>query len=535
MEKIKNNKTIFILIGIMILSSLWLITKGMPYGHDIEFHYGRVIALSDTIKDGNFLAFIHNFFYGYGYATGIFYSNFYFYIPALLSLCGLSYMTSFKIFYVIINILTTISIFTCLKRIIKDDKISIIGTILYMFSNYRLVDIYPRAAMGEILAFMVIPIAILGLYEIIYGNYKKWYLFTIGFVLLVLSHLITTFLLAVFVFIFILCNCKKLLEDKNRIKYLVISGIVGLLLGTFFLGPVIEQKLYGNINIFEGSSYFLPQDDIVNIKNFLLPTGFFNKFLGFSFILLLPLRYFIKKKDVKENNLIKFADIFFILGIIAWVFTTRVFPWKYVGNYIDFIQFPWRLLTVATTFLTFSYCIYIKLLKKDIVKKYAYGVIILISLFELSLYSVQYGLRNNNKIEFPENVIGTGEYLIYGTDVGKLEILDPTYKTNNPDMVVDYKKKGTTVNIKYKNNNMKNTYIELPLFNYLGYNSSSTKIVNGDNNLIRLPIKDKSGSITVSYKETTIQKVSLIISIITLTGLVTYIIIEKRKENGISK
>ena len=113
MEKIKNNKTIFILIGIMILSSLWLITKGMPYGHDIEFHYGRVIALSDTIKDGNFLAFIHNFFYGYGYATGIFYSNFYFYIPALLSLCGLSYMTSFKIFYVIINILTTISIFIC--------------------------------------------------------------------------------------------------------------------------------------------------------------------------------------------------------------------------------------------------------------------------------------------------------------------------------------------------------------------------------------------------------------------------------------
>ena len=95
-EKIKSNKETFILLGIILLSSIWLISKGMPYAHDIEFHYGRVIGLTNCLKNGNIFGFIHEFYYGYGYATGLFYSNFYFYIPAILSGLVLIYMTSFK-------------------------------------------------------------------------------------------------------------------------------------------------------------------------------------------------------------------------------------------------------------------------------------------------------------------------------------------------------------------------------------------------------------------------------------------------------
>lgn len=530
-EKLKNKKTVLILIGIMLLSSMWLITKGLPYAHDIEFHYGRIIGLSRTIKNGDFLALIHDYFYGYGYATGLFYSNFYFYPFAILSNLGLSYMTSFKIMYLVINIITTLTIYYSLKNITKDDKISLLGTTLYMFSGYRILDIYPRGAMGEILSFMIIPLVILGLYELIYRDYKKWYIFSISFVLLLLCHLITTFLVGVFCFIFILCNYKKFIEDKNRIKYLIISGIVGVLLGGFFLFPIIEQKINGNINIFLGQSYFLPQDQIVSIKDFLIPTGFFNKHIGFVLVFLLPIRYFIKKKNIKKEdlNLLKFADIFFILGIIAWISTTKLFPWKLIGNKLDFIQFPWRLLIITTTFLTFTYIIYYKLLDNKKVKIYVKYSVIVISILYISAYSVQYAIINYNRSSFPENVIGTGEYLPYETDLERLNLDTPKYKTNNSDLRVIYDKKGTTVNIKYDKNYKDDTYIEIPLFNYLGYTSTGAKLENGNNNLIRLVLNDKKGTIKVYYKKTNIQKVSYIVSTITLIGLVIFIIKEKRR------
>ena len=530
----KNKKIVLVLLSIIVFSSLWLLSSGMPYAHDIHFHYDRVIGLSRTIKNGDFLALIHDHFYGYGYATGLFYGNFYLYIPALLEIIGLPNMVAYKIMYVFINIITTFSIYYVLKSITKDKKISVIGTIIYMFSNYRIVDVFVRGALGEMLAFMIIPFVILGLYEIVYRDYKKWYIFSISFVLLLLAHLISTLLIAFFVLVFILCNYKKFIEDKNRIKYLMISGIVGLLLGSFFLLPIIEQKLYGNISIFKESSMFLPQDQVVSIKHFLIPTNFFNTHIGIVLMLLLPIRFFIKKDKIKEKDLLKLADTFYVLGIIAWVFTTKIFPWSVVGNSLSFIQFPWRLLIVTTPFLVFSYCVYFKYLDDKKLLKGIYWFAVIVSVSEMLLYSVQYGYRKIQHHKFPKNEIGTGEYLIYNTKVDDFDKIKHDVVTNNSNMKIDYNKKGTKVIIKYSNNNKSNTYIEIPVFNYYGYKASGAKLENGKNNVIRLNINDTEGAIKVSYKGTNIQKVSYVVSCITLLGLVVYIIKEKRNENGIS-
>ena len=527
---IKKNKVLLILLSIILLSSVWLITKGMPYAHDIGFHYARLVGLSTTIKNGDFLALIHDAFYGYGYANGIFYGNFYFYIPALINILGISSMSSFKIFYLLINIATTLITYFCAKSIIKDKKTAIITTILYMFSGYRIIDIFVRGAMGEMLAFMIIPIIILGLYEIVYRDYKKWYLFTIGFVLLLIAHLITTALIAIFSLIFIIINYKKLLEDKNRIKYLIISGVVGILLGAFFLLPILEQKLYGNISIFENGSYFQPKDKIVKFIDFLVPRDFFNTHLGFSLILLLPLRIFIRKLKNVDKDLLKFADILTILGIIAWISTTSIFPWKLLNNYVEFIQFPWRLLIVATTFLCFANCIYIKTLidnKEKNLLKYSYIVILGCSIIMISLYSVQYGIRKVQYHTMTPNEIGGGEYLPATTK--EFDIVDAHCISNNSSIDIEYKSKGTRATIKYTNNTSDDTFIEIPLFYYLGYGADGANIESGDNGLIRLTNLKESGTIKVSYKMTTLQKASHIISLITLIGLTGYIIIERKK------
>ena len=359
---------------------------------------------------------------------------------------------------------------------------------------------------------------------------EKWYLFTIGFVLLLLAHLISTALMAIFSLIFIIINYKRMLKDKNRIKYLIIAGIVGLLLGSFFLLPILEQKLYGDISIFENGSYFQPRDQIVNLKDFLLPTDFFNKHLGFSLIFLLPIRFFIKKFKKIDKDLLKFADILTILGIIAWISTTAIFPWKLLNNYVEFIQFPWRLLIIATIFLCFANCVYIKILldnKKEKILKYAYIIIFGISFIMITAYSIQYGIRKLQYNEFTPNEIGGGEYLPAKTK--EFDIVDAPSISNNADIEIELDKKGTTATVKYKYNSAKDSFIEIPLFYYLGYGAEGANIERGDNGLIRLTNLKESGTIKVSYKMTTVQKASHIVSFITLIGLTGYIIIERKK------
>ena len=473
-----------VLISLIIMNSLWLFPKGMPYQHDIGFHLERMLTLAKTVRHGDFLALIHDSFYGYGYALGLFYGNFFFYLPACFYLLGLPSMVSYKLFFLFINIGTVFITYYASKRIIPHQKIALLVTILYTLSEYRLYDFFVRGAVGEVLSFMVIPLAFLGLYEIIYQDDKKWYLFSIGFVLLLLSHLITTILMAFFCIIIILVNYKRFLKEPKRFWHLLMSGFFGLLLGCFFFLPILEQYLFSNISIFTDGSCYLPAG--TPIRELLLPKWFFSCYLGISIIMLIPIRFFFHKKelDPRYHTLLSFSNLLLILGITSWLSVTNLFPWKFLDTTLSFIQFPWRLLLFSTLFFSFSIGINLYLLlktdRKDIVKTIAW-FILLVSLTTNLLYSVQYGIRKNRYLTFPGNEIGNGEYLLSGIDRWDTEDLVEKVFTNNQDLIVHYKKVGTTMTVWYSNNLQEDTYVELPLYNYLGYQvDNDFKIADGN-------------------------------------------------------
>lgn len=534
-EFIKKNKYMLIIFMLLVFSSFWLVTKGMPWQHDIEFHFSRLNALAHNLKNGDFIALIHDSFYGYGYANGIFYGNFYFYPFAFLSYLGLSNIHSLKIFYIAINLFTLLNTFYVSNKISKNKKISLIITIMYLFSNYRLFDVFTRGAVGEMLAFMVIPTVIYGLYNIVYDDYKKWYYFTIGFVLLLLSHLISTFLVAAFCVIIIVFNIKKLLREKQRIFYLIISGFVGLLFGAFFLFPIIEQYLKTEMNIFKVGSVFHTINSVLTVKDFFLSYRPDSLQLGYGLLLMLPLRFFIKKDKVLNDHkkLLSFADSLFVCGFIS-LFLIYFKPfWKLFGEKLDFIQFPWRLFTISTIFFVFSLLIYFVILENSKfnrkVLRLCYLFVILVSLFNNMFFSIKCGFRRINFENFSINEIGTAEYLPYETNIDLIKKGGYSYRTNNKSMIVNYSKKGLKVNIKYSNNLNDDTYIEVPLINYLGYKADGAKIINGYNNLIRLVDLDESGEISVYYGGTNTQKISYFVSFVSVGLFLGYVLIKKVK------
>ena len=106
------------------------------------------------------------------------------------------------------------------------------------------------------------------------------------------------------------------------------------------------------------------------------------------------------------------------------------------------------------------------------------------------------------------------------------------FVTNNKDLIFDYDKVGTRVKVSYSNNLVEGTYIEVPLFNYLGYKiNPKLKVVNGENDLIRVYLDNIEGTFEISYDGTLVQKISYSISITSLIIFSLYMFKVHRKSN----
>lgn len=74
----------------------------------------------------------------------------------------------------------------------------------YTLSAYRLINLYTRSAVGEVLATVFLPLLMLGMYQLFYGNYKKWLTAVLAFTALFQSHMISTELALGFAVLFAL-------------------------------------------------------------------------------------------------------------------------------------------------------------------------------------------------------------------------------------------------------------------------------------------------------------------------------------------
>lgn len=538
-----------ILVSVCIYSTFLLLIPGIPKGHDLSFHLSRISAIKDGLILGDFPVRIYaNYIDGYGYANGLFYADIFLYIPAILNLIGLDIITSYKIFLLICTVLTALSMYYCVKVISKSKFAAIISTIVYTLAPYRIADVYIRSAVGEILAFIFLPIIILGLYEIIFGNFRRWYIVTLGFAGLFLSHNISAVLMVGFTALILCCCIKVLIKDIRRLGYFILATFTTILLVGFLLFPIAEQLV--------NESFILNTQTISSeIWNSTMPV--YKIILGFPYsILYLPgisgvgitltlislIRIKLKRDSEKS---FKFLDICLAMGLISLVAVTSMFPWKIIlklVKYLSAIQFAWRLYLFATVFLAISSGLIVLNYYRNAKDRIRiFNIILMLSILSCSInmfmqYAAYgyYEYKGLNKLNISKYSIGLGEYLPEGTDVDKLYSRGETITSNNNLLSIDYTKKGTEMKILFSNNEENGTYIEVPLIYYLGYEAKYTKdnieyhqlnVTKGENNTIRIYLnKYKEGNILLEYKGTKIQSISLLISFITFIGLALWII-----------
>ncbi len=352
----KRWKDILFALGMTCILMLPYIFKDfLGIEHDTFFHVSRIEQLSKAIQHGNFIPAVYpSENNSYGYASPLFYSDFFLILPALLHLCGFSLTFCYKC---IVFIASFISIFTMIiftSHITKKRSITWISGCAYLFSNYRITDIYVRGALGEIFAFSFLPLMLLGLYQIIEEEKYSFFPLTLSLTCLALSHNLTFLFASVLCAILVILSINKL--TKKKILCISISILFAFLLSCFFTLPMIEQLHSQSFIVdYYGQSSDLASHSMNLWQYFVNQTVF-----GYSgnqydasmtmtinigwFLTFVPMTYFfVKKKD-------PFVLKMLIIGYICMLLPSSLLPWDIIP--LKIIQFPWRFNTLAMLLLS---------------------------------------------------------------------------------------------------------------------------------------------------------------------------------------
>lgn len=550
LNKIAENKKTHFWIFLSILSFL---TIAMMYfyqpmcpGGDFYVHYNRMQILMDALKDGSFPIYMdYRMLDGYGYFIKAFYCDFIF-IPFAIIGNFTNAEIAIKSMIFVTTILCGIFTYFAVDRILKNRFIASIAALLFAFAAYRLFNIYLRGALGEALSFTFIPIIFWGLYEIIKGDYRRWYIIAIGFALTIFSHNLASVLSAIAVIVFLGIYWKSLYQEPKRLKYLFLAGLATIALTAYYIFPMAEQ-------MFSNSFYYQTNPLIKHFNNFSIKIhdiilGMINGIstinsrhlptLGglIAFPLLCRLFIYNKTKELRQ------VDVIAIVGLAFLIACSNLFPWNiFPFTLFQFIQFPTRLLEFASFFLAIAAAYYIALLVKTYRRRLLLLIIfipVFITIFIHGSFAYRVMVCNNEYPNISYSYEGNGyigaEFL--PSKVPSVDYLfergKDSIKTSEDVGISNFKKIGG--HISFRAIVGQHNDAELPLTYYKGYKATlddkEINISESENGLVKIPI-DKSGDIKVWYAGTMIQKISPYITLISIILLCIFIFLQSRKKN----
>ena len=414
---------------------------------------------------------------------------------------------------------------------------------------------------------MFLPLIIYGLYEILVGDNKKWWILALGLFGVGNSHILSFIFSIGLVIIICLIFVVKLFREKDRMHKLLISILASVVLCIGFYGPFLEQYLSGKYNgdYFKDNRMRDMSATVSEVLNGQFKLGYlayqedkdvaeqpvFSLGIGLVIILLAG-SIIITKKD-RDKDVNKFIISLFVIGAISLLFTTNLVPWEKL-DFLIFIQFPFRFNIVATICLSFvaAKCVYDFVSnKRDTIFILSF-VILLFSGYLMSSVKPNMAGALSDKywsVDRPEvvmygsdgiEILGGREYVSKDTTISDTK----TYYYSSKKEIDSYRD-GKKLIFQFDGEN-NNDVVKVPLIYYPGY-QAYLKTEDGKKYNLKVE-KDKltgqvlvsggsglKGLVTVEYKMTFIQFICYTISTIAFIGLVVYIIKyykKCKKENG---
>ena len=357
-----DNQIFLISIIISIPAVLALIPKGF-YGASDEVHIAWLYEMYETIKLGQIPPrFVPDLSFGHGYPLFNFVFPLPYYIGTLFHYIGFSLVDSVKLLFFLSVPFSAFFMYKLLRQF-SNTFLSLVGTILYIYSPYRSTDIYVRGAIGEVFSFVFLPLILLSFVKI--TNKENSEEIKVGWIgiaglsiaFLILSHNITSYMFLPIALIFALFRLSGLKWSRVSINAVFVAVLLGLLGSCYFWIPaILESSLMKYSTVFDFWDHFPTLRQLVTPyfgygASVPGPGDGISFFMGLAnlAVLVLTTSVFLfkyKKLEKSDKSILVWSYLVVFISIFMMNYRST-FLWKTIP-FMPYFQFPWRFLTLVS-------------------------------------------------------------------------------------------------------------------------------------------------------------------------------------------
>lgn len=544
----KHTRSCIFLFTLVILVFAPHFQNGIFTGLDDSFHLSRIYSLAQALENGIFPVKVHSYMcYGTGYGVGFGYSNLFLYFPALLICLGFSLIAAYKTYIFFILLALSFTVYYSTYRLTQNIFSSLLACITILFSNRIWWDLYGLMSVGSLQASIFIILAIVGMYLFLTTDNTSTKMLVLGFIGLIYSHTISTFLTFTVCAFLVLIYMAPLLKNKQKLLHLIFAVVMVSGISMAYWLPMLEQTKKQLLKL--KAPWTTAEQHISTFKSMLSINELGVMSLSILVISLLTIVIFlIFKKWILKEAYIK--GCFSLLALLYTFITTIHGFWHFMNSTlgIRIIQFPYRLYTVVTFLITIQIAILLSEIKfNKLATKNTWIFICFLTLaltfFQYKNYSHLFTSINLDTVKAIEknSIAGVGGGEEWLPINGNREYM------SNPEIAIDntgnitYGKKSngyTTYTLTIDTNN---SYYDLPFVYYKGYDVTSENDIdydvelNYDTGMLRLVIPENltgTDTIIVKYEGTKYAKLAYLISALFSVFYLIVILSKKYKHSS---
>jgi hypothetical protein len=544
--------------------------------YDYVFHLSRIVGLAESIRNWDFLPNLNYIYaYGTGYASPMFYGNWQFYPSALVYIATKDGNLSYSIFALLIILFTLITVYFVVTKISKNKLLGVITAITvpcyYTLFGYGMTMVIP-----------LVSLLFYSVYRVLFINKRNPIYLGVIIALLIQTHILSTIILAIFSFIFLLLNYKKL--TMKKLVSFGLSVLIALFLSAGYIFQYVEQV---------SSQHFLfswlGRNFPVNVNDtFSVPypfqsdkSGFYKPFTPLEWpihqIISIGMIFSTLIVVILYRHITSLSKTLFLSCWILYLSATSLLPWNSIlkQTFLGSMQYSGRLLF----FIPFIFILFLAFVNR---KGFLLFLMCIISLtFYFSRVLPQYSISSNtysqmeNENKLSEEMLKTvymGDKSIfvdtsgdeyYNIDVDNVHVRSPQFSEfmiNEGVSISNVKKSYNLLefDVDFKNNKNKNSVI-VPLIWYKGYQVEYSKGGSGskammetrpfsvqeiqENRKLRKPNEDqkvlndgkvylelkKPGHISISYHKTFLQFLGYFIEIFSWLSLFAILVMTSNR------
>lgn len=358
-----KKKNLFVLLsGTLFLTLVFIfpyLSNDLSLEHDTLFHLSRIEGLAQSFKSGKLFPDIYPLKNdGFGYASALFYCDLFLVPAALLYLAGFEVAIGYKVTIFLFTWLSGMSMALLLKKLRQNNLVCLFGSLLYLFCNYRITDVYVRGALGEVIAMAFIPLILCGFVDLFLEDEPHIKILILGFAGVALSHNLTLLLCGIGFAVLMVIYWKQM--TFVRMKKLIQAAVITIGLCAWFLFPMLEQTSFQSYYLhYYASSSDLKSHALMGWQYLINETIFgisgnqyaYEQIMvvtpGLALLFLPGLFLFdISKKD----RYIRFAMVCALTGYFFALLCSDIVPWDKL-TLLRIMQFPWRWMTLSCVLL----------------------------------------------------------------------------------------------------------------------------------------------------------------------------------------